>query len=342
MQKRSMRKKWTIAIFAGILAANLAACGNQGSPGKAKASSYPDKSITVIAPSGAGGGLDTTARSMTKILGDTKMVAQTMVVENKPGGGQSVGLAEFVTKHKNDDFKLLLPSTPIIMNNLRKEGNSPHSFRDMKPLAQLTKDYEVIAVRSDSKYNDLKSLMDDFIKDPSLMTVAGGSAPGSLDHLGFMLPAIKAGIDVKQVKYLAYDGGGEAITALLGGSAHVLSTDVSGTMEFLKAGKIKVLAVSSPTRLEGEFKDIPTYKEAGYDTELTNWRGIFGPKEMSEDAVKFWDEKLKELTSSEEWKKELVAKGWDDGYKNAADFTKYLEEQEAQLKEVLTTLGMAK
>jgi putative tricarboxylic transport membrane protein len=349
------KKNWTTILLSGVLAVSLTACGGGSKESNASkdnkkesasknesTSKYPEKPIAVVAPSGAGGGLDTTARSLTKVLAETKLVSQTMNVENKPGGGQSVGLAEFATKDKKDSNRLFLPSTPIIINHLKKDGNSPYSFQDMTPLAQLTKDYEVIAVSPNSKYKDLKSLFEDLKADPKKLTIAGGSSPGSLDHLGIMMPALKAGIDVKQLKYNAYDGGGEAIAALLGNNADVLSTDVSGTMEYLKAGKVRVLAVSSPSRLTGEFKDIPTYKEAGFDTELINWRGVFGAKEMSADAVKYWDEKLKAMTQTEEWKKELQKNGWDDGYKNSADFKKYLEDQEKLIKDVLTSLEMAK
>lgn len=340
------KKRMTTILLSGVLTLGLTACGGAAKDTAAtksgQASNYPEKPITIIAPSGAGGGLDTTARVLAKTLAETKNVSQTMTVENKPGGGQSVGLAEFVTKDKKDSYRLLLPSTPVIINHLKKEGNSAYSYQDMKPLAQLTKDYEVIAVSPNSKYKDLKSLFDDLKANPKKLTVAGGSAPGSLDHLGIMMPALKAGIDVKQMKYNAYDGGGEAIAALLGNNADVLSTDVSGTLEYLKAGKVKVLAVSSPERLGGEFKDIPTYKEAGYDTELTNWRGVFGSKEMTPDAVKFWQDKLQALTQTDVWKRELQKNGWDDGYKNSADFTKYLEEQEKVIKEVLISLDMAK
>jgi putative tricarboxylic transport membrane protein len=343
----SRKKRWTAALLTGIMAVSLTACGGTtNSAGQTntapKASSYPEKPITIIAPAGAGGGLDMTARTLTKVLAETKLVTQTMTVENKPGGGQSVGLAEFVIKRKNDSYTLFLPSMPIVINHLRKEGNSPHSFRDMIPLAQLTEDYEVIAVKSDSPYPDLKSLFDDLKADPKKLTIAGGSSPGSLDHLGIMMPAQKAGVDVRQLKYNGYDSGAAAITALLGGNAEVISTGASEIVEYLKAGKVRVLGVSSPQRLQNELKDVPTYKELGYDTELVNWRSVFGPKGMSPEAVTFWEEKFKELSQSSEWKKELQAHGWGDGYKNSADLTKYLEEQEKLVKDVLTTLGMAK
>jgi putative tricarboxylic transport membrane protein len=341
-------KKWSTILMSGVLALSLVACSTsqdvntEGDNGTENKSAYPEKPIVITAPSGAGGGLDTTARTLTKSLADTKLVSQTITVENKPGGGQAVGLADFISKDSADPYRLYLPSVPLVINNLKKEGNSPHSYRDLTPLAQLTKDYGAIVVSVDSKYTDLNSFFNDLKANPDNIVFAGGSAPGSQDHLVAMLPAVKAGVDPKKIKFVSYDGGGEAMTALLGGNADVLATDISGTGEFLKAGKVRVLGVSSSTRLEGDFKDIPTYMEQGIDAEFTIWRGIFGPKDMPQDAVAFWGEKLQELSGTEEWKQALAANGWENGYKNPEEFKKFLDEQEELIKEILTSLDMLK
>jgi len=364
------KKSWAVFLLSGILALSLTACGggsggggssptatdpkpaeNKASapkeeakpaPAPAPASSYPEKPITVIAPSGAGGGLDIASRTMIKALADTGLVKQSMSVENKPGGGQAVGLAEFVTKDPKNEHKLNVMSPPLIINNLRKEGNSPHSFRDMTPLARLYSDYEVIAVKAESKYQDLKSLMDDIKANPDQVTVVGGSGPGSQDHLNVMFLADAVGIDTKSIKYISYDGGGEAMTALLGDNGDVLTSDTAGLGDFVKAGKVRVLGVSAPERLDGEFKDIPTYKEQGFDVEYYNWRGVFGVKDMSPEVVKYWDETLKALSESEEWKKVGETSGWVPGHLGADEFKAFLEEQEAMFKKILGSLEMLK
>ncbi len=338
-------KKWGGLLTAGALAFSLAACSESGSSGeknKEAALSYPDKPISINAPSGAGGGLDTTARAMTKVLSDTGLNKQSMTVENKPGGGQAVGLADFIAQDPKDPNRLFLPSVPLIINNLKKEGNSPHSFRDLTPLAQLTKDYGAIVVPANSKYKDLPSLFKDLKNKPESLTLAGGSSPGSQDHLVAMLPAVKAGVDASKIKYVSYDGGGEAMTALIGGNADVLATDISGTGEYLKAGKIRVLGVSSPERLEGNFADIPTYKEEGIDAEFTIWRGLFGPKNMPDYAVDYWNKTLAEMTQTKEWQEVLKTNGWENGYKDSKEFTAFLEEQEVLVGEILKSLNMHK
>jgi putative tricarboxylic transport membrane protein len=339
----NVKRKWLITTAAAALALSLSACGTASKEGgSASAGKYPDKPITVVAPSGAGGGWDKTARSLTKVLAETKLVTQTMTVENKPGGGGAVYMAEFATKEAKNPYTLMVKSPPILINNLKKEGNSPYGYKDTTPLAQLTKDYGAIVVQANSKYNTIKALLDDIKADPKKLTVAGGSAPGSMDHLITILPAFKYGIDPKAVKYVSYDGGGEAIAALLGGNADVIGTDASSVGQYVKAGKVKVLAVTSSTRLTGDLKDVPTLKESGIDTEFTIWRGVFGPKGMSKDQLAFWEKTLKTLNEKEEWKKELQANGWESEFRGPEEFKKYLGEQEKLVKELLTALDMAK
>lgn len=323
-----------------VLALSLTACGTTG--GGAGDKDYPGKPFIVTAPSGAGGGWDKTARSLTKVLSETKLVEQTMTVENKPGGGGTVFLGEYVAKDNDDPYKLFVSSPPILINQLKKEGNSPYGYKDVTPLAQLTTDYGAIAVAADSEFTDLQSLIDAIKADVTAVTMAGGSAPGSMDHLISIMPAFKSGVDPKTVKYLSYDGGGEAIAALLGDNADAIGTDISSLGSYLKAGKIKILAVTSNERLGGYFKDIPTLKELGLDAEFTIWRGVFGPKGMSEEQVAYWDTTLKSLSENETWQQELKANDWASEYKNSADFKIFLEEQEKDVQELLTALGMQK
>lgn len=206
----------------------------------------------------------------------------------------------------------------------------------------MTKDFGAIVVKADSKFQTLTQLLDVIKQDPKSVTVAGGSAPGSMDHLVAILPIYKAGIDPKSIKYVSYDGGGEAMAALLGGNADVIATDASSVGEYLKAGKVRVLAVSAPERLDGVLKDVPTMKELDIDAEFTIWRGIFGPKDMSREAKAFWEETLKKLSEHEKWKEELQKQGWEAEYRNSDEFTKFLQEQEQQVGDLLKSLGMYK
>ncbi|MEH7380295.1 tripartite tricarboxylate transporter substrate binding protein [Bacillus sp. JJ1533] len=336
-------------LVLGLLITLITACssntnsnGVSESEGAKKESTYPEKPVTFVAPSGAGGAFDTALRSFTKVLTDTKIVEQQLTVEVKPGGGGSVFLAEYATQDVDNNYKLFLTSPTMLINHLKKDGNSPYGYQDTTPIATLFQDYGVIAVSADSQFNDLKSLFDYMKENPSDLSVAGGSAPGAVDHLSFLIPATDYGLNGAQLKYVPYDGKAESMTALLGGNADVLTSVASSVSEFLEAGKIKVLAVDAPERLPGAFADVPTMKELGINSDFAVWRGIFGPKNMTEEAKAYWEEKIAELVETDEWKAELEAKGWEHFYNDSEAFMEILKKQEESIKKVLDQLGMTK
>lgn len=342
-------KKLLLLCFALTLSVILAACsggekteGTKAVDGEASSTGYPDANITIVAPSGAGGGWDLTARAISKVMSETELIDKPITVENRPGGGGAVFMAEYATKEVENDYMLMAKSPPILINNLKAEGNSPYGYKDTTPLAQLTRDYGAIVVKSDSPYSSLTDLLDAIKADPTSVTMAGGSAPGSMDHLVGILPAYKYGIDPKAVKYVSYDGGGEAIAALLGSNADVIATDASSIGEYVKSGDVRVLAVSSTERLTGVLAEVPTFQELGIDAEFTIWRGLFGPKEMSQEAVDYWSTKLGEMVETDEWKAELERSGWQAEYRNAQEFTEFLGEQEQVIGELLEALEMHK
>jgi putative tricarboxylic transport membrane protein len=298
--------------------------------------------VTFVAPSGAGGAFDMALRSITKILSETKIVEQQMLVEARPGGGGSVFITEYVVKDKKNDHKLFLSSPTMLINNLKREGNCPYTYKHVTPLAQFFVDYAVIAVPAKSKYNDLKTLFNDMKADPAKLSVAGGSGPGALDHLTFMLPAAEYGIDPKKIKYISYDGKAEAMASLLGGNADVLTSVSASVSEYLKANKVKVLAVNASERLGGAFKDVPTLSELGIQAEFVIWRGVFGPPDMNPEAKKYWLDAFEKLSKSAAWKKELEKQGLDAEYKSGDAFKKALDDQDREIGGLLKTLGMAK
>jgi putative tricarboxylic transport membrane protein len=341
-----MFTKKVLTLLTLVLMLILSACGGNkpavsDNGGGEKASDYPSKPITVVVPNSAGGGNDAAARTFSKLMVDLGIVSQPITVQNKPGGGQAVGMAEFVTKHKGDNG-IYIASPPTIINYLRAEGNSPYGHNDLTPLGLMYSDLAILAVKTDSKYKDLQSFVKDLKADPTAISIVGGSGPGSQDHLTVMLLADKSGIDPKQVKYIGYDGSGDALTSLLGGNGDALTTDLSGITEFVKSGDVRILAVAAPERLVGELKDVPTYKEQGVDLVYYNWRGVFGPKDMSPEAIEFWDQSLKTMTESDEFKKELEAAGFLPGYMNGTEFAEYLKEQEAMFTDILGKLDMLK
>lgn len=340
----SKKAKLLAILLTVVFAISLVGCGGGQKAADDKKAWTPQKPVTIMAVAGAGGGLDMVARTIGKIWDNKKIVTQPIMVENKPGGGQVTGTVAFATGSAKDEYKLMVASTPFILNYIKKDGNSPIGPDQIYPLALLQEDYGVIAVRADSKYNTLKELFDAAKADPASVQFCGGGAPGTWDHLNSVLLARKAGVDVKAMKYNTYDGGGEALTALLGGHAVALTSDVSSIKQYVLAGRVKVLGVSSEKRLADDevIKNVPTYKEQGFDVVTSNWRGIFAGKDISDGAKKYWGDKIGEMVKTEEWKAELKKQGVIYNYKDAKGFYDMIKKDQAMYTEIYKELGMAK
>ena len=318
-----------------LLSLVLSACGG------ASASKYPDQPIEIIAPANPGGGWDTLARTIQVSLETEKLVPQPLSVTNKPGGGGGVGLA-FVASQKGTNNTLVVYSPPLIINNINGtfEGKS---YKDLTPIAKLITDYQVIVVKADSPYQTLEDLLVAIRADPKALKFAGVSSPGSMDHVAFAKIAKAAGIDPKAMDYIAFAGGGEATTALLGGNVAFLSTGIGESVAQLEAGTIRALAITAPVRLTSDLlKDVPTVKELGYDVTYEIWRGVFGPADMSPEAKAYWDATIKKMVESPTWKAQLVKLNWTDAYANSTDFTTFLGQETEMYKALLTELGFAK
>ena len=262
-----------------------------------------------IAPANAGGGWDFTCRQVGKTLQDLKIIPGTMQVTNLAGGGGGVAYAEVVNK-RNSDNNLVVAASSATSTRLAQGAFPGNDMSQVRWLASVGADYGVIAVAKDSPINTLPELMDKIKADPSSIAVAGGSAVGGWDHLKVLIAARKAGVeDVRKIKYVAFDGGGEAVTQLLGGQVQAFTGDASEAKGFVQSGDIKVLAVLAPERMEGDFASFPTAKEQGIDAVGANWRGFYAPGGMSDEAYNYWVESIGKVYDSPEWKKVMAENG---------------------------------
>ncbi|WP_068673170.1 tripartite tricarboxylate transporter substrate binding protein [Oceanobacillus sp. Castelsardo] len=299
----------------------------------------PEESIEIVAPAGAGGGWDTTARMAAQVFTEEGIIDENIGVVNKEGGGGAVGWA-YIAGFEGNAHKLFVASPPLVFIPLN--GQSEYSHEDFTPLANLIADYAAFAVRDDAEWDNLNDLFEDMKEDPESITVVGTSSPGSMDHMQFVQIAKAAGVDITKIKYVsAQDAGG--LTQILNGSADVYSTGVAETVEQVKAGNIKVLGVTSEERLEGEIlEDFPTAIEQGIDETFINWRGFFGPANMDPAAVAYYEEKFKELSDSDAFAEIRAQFGWDELYMNSEEYSQFLDEQREEVQVLLDELGLAK
>jgi putative tricarboxylic transport membrane protein len=270
------------------------------------------------------------------------LLDKTMQVVNLAGGGGGVAFAEVVNK-RGDDNDLIIAASSATATRLAQGAYPGNSMDQVRWLATIGADYGVIAVAANSEIDTLPALLDQIKSDPASVSIAGGSAVGGWDHLKVLIAANAYGIeDVRTVKYVAFDGGGEAVTQLLAGSVQAFTGDISEAKGFVDSGDIKVIAVLSPERLPGEFADFPTAKEQGVEAIGANWRGFYAPGNMSDDAYNAWVGKLSTLYSSDEWKEIMKANGLAPLDLQGDAFQEFVAGSVKQIQDISREIGIIK
>lgn len=273
-----------------------------------QAQAFEPSKPQCLAGAAPGGGWDFVCRTVAKTMFDLDLVKQRIQVVNMTGGGGGVAYAHVANERAEDDDLLLAVSKSSSMR-LAVGAYPGNTKDDVRWLSIFGAEYGALAVSKDSDIQSLDDLMAKIKEDPRAVAFSGGSAVGGNDHLKVLKLAQNAGVeDVRQLKYVAFSGGGEAITQLLAGSVQVISSDFSEVLGFVESGDVRIISVMSPERLEG-FDQFPTAIEQGYDVVGLNWRGLAVPKNMSSDAYNYWLDTAKAMTESDEFKKLLLDAG---------------------------------
>jgi putative tricarboxylic transport membrane protein len=292
--------------------------------------------LKIIAPAAAGGGWDTTARSLQQVMTATGAAKSAQVI-NVPGAGGTVGLAQFASSAKGDGNQLMVMG--LVMVGAVLTNKSPVGLDQMTPIARLTQEPLVVAVPASSPHKTMKDLAAALKADTSRVVWAGGSAGGA-DHILAALVARAAGGDASKVNYVPFSGGGEALAEMLGGR---VTAGISGYSEFesqIKSGKLRALALSSGKRMAGV--DVPTLKEQGLDVEFVNWRGVVGPPGLGAAQKAALSSVVTKAVKSDPWAKVLKSRGWEDYHADADAFAAFLKSEQSRVKEILTSVGLVK
>lgn len=324
-----------------LLAAVIGLTGCQEAKQAETERKYPLEAIEMVAPAGNGSGYDLTIRSIVQCLENTGLVSVPLPVTNKPGGGGRINM-EYLNEARGRNNVLSIFSPPICLINLNGSTDLNYA-EDTTPIAQLVVDYGCFAVRADSPYQNLGEVMEELKESPESILVGGTSSLGSMDHIQFLKIARAAGVEnLKSIRYDGFENGG-GVTQLMGGRVDILSTGISDVVGLVESGDIRVLAVTSDKRLEGEvISQIPTCREQGIDAGFITWRGLFGPGDMPEYAVKYWEDVLKEMTETNEWKATCRKYGWTMEYKDHEQFTEFLGQVNEEYRELLDEVGLSR
>ncbi|MGH3361948.1 MAG: Bug family tripartite tricarboxylate transporter substrate binding protein [Nocardioides sp.] len=322
------------ALVAG-LALTASACGVTSGSEAAEGAGEPVSNLRVMVPNEAGGGYDTTARTAAKVMED-EGIASAIEVFNLEGAGGTVGLARTVNESGNGDLAMLM-GLGVVGASYTNETEA--SLTQTTPLARLIEEPGSVMVSKDSPYRTIEDLVADWKKDPSAMTVGGGSSPGGPDHLLPMQLAQAVGIDPKQVNYVSYDGGGDLLPAILGNKLDFATSGAGEFLDQINSGELRVLATSGAERQE--HVDAPTLKESGIDLEFTNWRGLVAPPELSDADRERLISALEDMHASDGWAEALEQNGWTDAFLTGAKFEAFIADQDRRVEDTLAELGLA-
>jgi putative tricarboxylic transport membrane protein len=289
--------------------------------------------LRLIAPAAPGGGWDQTARVMQLAL-QSAGVVHTSSVENIPGAAGTIGLARFVTAERGAGDVTMVSG--LIMLGAIVTHRSALTLHDVTPIARLLGEYEVIVVPTASPFRTLADLVRAFKAQPESISWGGGSAGGT-DQILAGLVADAVGVTPKRVNYIAFSGGGESMSAILGGQ---VSVGVNGLAEFaphIAAGTVRVLGISSAERLPD--LDAPTLREQGVDVELENWRSLVAPPGVTSADRRRLEAAVAAMVQSPVWRDALVRYRWSDRYLAGDAFARFTDSEEARVRDILRKLG---
>lgn len=324
----------TGTLKAGLFALGVAFAG----AAQAQTAWKPERPVELIAMNAPGGGSDRTLRIMSKIMQQTQLIPVAVNVVNKPGGGGTVAY-NYLNTHPGDAHYLQLASKSLLTNHIA--GNGP-SYTDFTPIAFLFGEYISVTVKPDSPLKSGRDIIERLKKDPGALTFGIATSLGNPNHQAIATPLREAGIDIKKLKTVIFPSGGAASTAMMGGHVDVVPITAAFAAQMARQGQVRVLAVTSPSRLPDVLANVPTWRDQGYDVVVSNWRSMVGPRGMAEAQVTYWEQAFRRFVESDEWKKELETNFWASEYMRSAEMRKYLDQDNAQVRSFLVELGLAK
>ena len=315
------------SVISAVLAASLILTGCQDSQQASGGEDYPSASVTMTAGANPGSGFDITIRSVVDALEKEHIVKVPLPVQNRPGGSGADFLATMVEQYNGDDNQVSVTSLAMMMNELR--GKSKYGYDDVTMIARLMTEYFVVVVAPGSPFTNLGDVMTAIKAAPADVKV--GAAQD--DEAPFDLLVSAAGGDPSSVNYAPVEGGGDQSAALLTGDISIAIGGVSEFIGALKSGDLRALGVLSENRLPG--LDAPTAREQGLDVTLSNWRGLYGPPDMPQFAVAYWQKALGEMVESPTWKQIAQRSQFTTTFMIGDEFETFLAKTQTDVKAAL-------
>ncbi len=274
--------------------------------------------IKLVVPFAPGGSNDIVGRAIAQQL--SVKLKRSVVVENKPGAGGSVG-AEFVARSEPDGNTLLLVSSSFAMNSsIMKLGYEPE--KAFAPVAMLGIGPSVLVVNNQLPVNNIKELIEYSKKNPKT-TNFGTAGVGSFQHFAIELFMMKTNADISLVHY---KGGGPALVDTVAGHVQMSLGSLIQMQNFIKSGQVRAVAIAGQQRVS-LFPNVPTLKESGIDAEAMNWWGVLAPTGTATEQLDKLHLSLNQILSETEIKNRFIAEGADVLPMSRKDFERFLGDE---------------
>ena len=259
-----------------------------------------------IAPAQPGGGFDLTCRVLQE--GFAEVIEDPIQVTFLPGGSGAVAINVFNTTRTDDPSAVVAFSTGSLLNMVTGKFGQ-WGPDDVRYVGTVGADFGAVVVRADSEWETLEDLEATLQEDIGSVVFGSGGSVGSQDWMKGALLLDTMGLDAKNIRYVAFDGGGEAIAALMGGSTQVFFADMGEMVPHVGTGQMRILASLSPERLPAPFEDVPTAIELGYDAEYTIMRGFYVGKDVSDEDYQTWVDTFRAAYGTETYREVQAEKG---------------------------------
>lgn len=301
----------------------------------AQAQWKPTRDVEIVVPFGVGGGADLTARMVARIMTEEKIVPVAVTINNRPGGGTSVGIAAVAANRRADPHTLVLINPQSVITPLQIANS--RGWRDLAPVANVMLDDYLLLVHKDSPYKSAGDLLAAArAKPPNTITV-GSSGPA--DDMAIAVFQAATGVHFKIVRF---DGGGQVQNMLLGRHVDVGAGNPLEYLGQIKAGALRPLGVYRPDRF-ALMSSVPTMKEQNIDTvPFQMWRGFAMPKDAPAEAQAYWQDAIRKAMASPAMKQYIESNMATVHLLTGREFGAFLQQQEALYKSMLARLAEGK
>ena len=332
MNKLAIRRTIGVLIAAAAYAASAAVAQT---PSTGSGQGFPSQPLEFVAHTAAGGGTDQFARLIAEIFTREKLAPQAPQISNRVGGGGAIAYS-YVKGKRGDPHVILTVATGTFLSALTRPDLG-FTIDDFTPLAFFAMDPQIVAVSADTKFNNVKDLIEAAKREPNTIVSAIASATGSGRLFQYMLEKETGA----KFKYVSFKSGSEAGTAVAGGHIQVTTENLSEVAAHLESKRVRVLAVTGERRMTA-LPAVPTMKELGYPIVVGTGRAFAMPAGVPKESAAAMEGLLKRAFNSKIWKDYSSTNNFEDNFLDGAQFRKYIDTRREEFRGFLSHVGLLK